>query len=115
MKIATYNIWNSENGMPYRSEYIVDENAPNGLDYGMTTDEVIKADRLKKYTWEVENEVLRSEKTIKNHFAEVKELDYVKRYFFDSDGELASVRYELRMGTEYEEMIRQLLFDQATA
>lgn len=25
MKIATYNIWNSENGMPYRSKYIVDE------------------------------------------------------------------------------------------
>lgn len=25
MKIATYNIWNSENGMPYRSEYIVEE------------------------------------------------------------------------------------------
>ena len=25
MKIATYNIWNSENGMPYRSKYILDE------------------------------------------------------------------------------------------
>ena len=25
MKIATYNIWNSENGMPHRSKYIVDE------------------------------------------------------------------------------------------
>lgn len=25
MKIATYNIWNSENGMPYRSKYIADE------------------------------------------------------------------------------------------
>ena len=25
MKIAIYNIWNSENGMPYRCKYIVDE------------------------------------------------------------------------------------------
>lgn len=25
MKIATYNIWNSENGMPYRSKYIISE------------------------------------------------------------------------------------------
>lgn len=25
MKIATYNIWNSESGMPYRSKYIVNE------------------------------------------------------------------------------------------
>ena len=25
MKIGTYNIWNSENGMPYRSKYIVNE------------------------------------------------------------------------------------------
>ncbi len=25
MKIATYNIWNSENGMPYRNNYIVNE------------------------------------------------------------------------------------------
>lgn len=88
--------------------------APKGLDYGMTADEVIKAERLKSYTWEVDNEILRIEKTVKDHYSEVKELDYVKRYFFDSDGELASVRHELRMGTEYEEVIRQLLFDQAT-
>ena len=25
MKIATYNIWNSESGMPYRIKYIVNE------------------------------------------------------------------------------------------
>lgn len=25
MKIATYNIWNSENGMPYRTNYIIEE------------------------------------------------------------------------------------------
>ena len=25
MKIATYNIWNSENAMPYRSQHIIDE------------------------------------------------------------------------------------------
>ena len=25
MKIAIYNIWNSEEGMPYRSEYIISE------------------------------------------------------------------------------------------
>ena len=32
MKIATYNIWNSENGMPYRGEYIVDEIAKINAD-----------------------------------------------------------------------------------
>ena len=25
LKIATYNIWNSESGMPYRIKYIVNE------------------------------------------------------------------------------------------
>ena len=25
MRVATYNIWNSENGMPYRSKYIISE------------------------------------------------------------------------------------------
>ena len=87
--------------------------APKGLDYGMTVEEVIKAERLKNYIWEVENEILRIEKTVKNRFSEVKELDYVKRYFFDSDGELASVRYELTFESDAEDYVRQLLYDQS--
>lgn len=87
--------------------------APKGLDYGMTAEEVIKVEGIKNYTWEVENEILRIEKTVKNRFSEVKELDYVKRYFFDSDGELASVRYEMTFQSVAEKYILQLLHDQA--
>lgn len=102
-------------------EYVIDlknENwtyAPRGLDYGMTAEEVIKAEQLKNYIWEEENEILRTEQTVKKLFGEIKEFEFVKRYFFDSEGGLASVRYELTLASEYEETIRQLLYDQAVA
>ena len=89
--------------------------APQGLDYGMTAEEVIKAEKLKDYFWEVEKEILRIEETVKNRFGDIKELEFVKRYFFDSEGGLASVRYEMTLESGYEETIRQKLYDQAKA
>ena len=89
--------------------------APQGLDYGMTAEEVIKAERIKAYTWEEDGVILRTEQTVKKPFGEIKELEFVKRYFFDSEGGLASVRYELIMDDDYEKAIRQMLYEQAIA
>lgn len=89
--------------------------APNGLDYGMTADEVIKADRLKDYVWEVESEILRVESSFSDLNGELKEFTFVKRYFFDSHGELASVRYELKTGYENYEVLQKLLYNQASS
>lgn len=88
---------------------------PMGLNYGMSAEEVIKAERLKKYIWEKDDEILRVEKEVNSCFGNIKELEFVKRYFFDSECGLTSVRYEVTVASDYEETIRQMLYDQAKA
>ncbi len=87
--------------------------APKGLDYGMTAEEVIKAEEIVKYTWEKPSEILRTEKTIKEPFGQIKEYEFVKRYLFDEQGLLDSVQCEVVMDYSYGEIIRSLLYKQA--
>lgn len=89
--------------------------APKGLDYGMTVEEVIKAEEIVNYTWEKQNEILCTEQNVTKNFGKNETLKFVKRYFFDSKGGLASVRYELVTDYSYYEELRQQLYEQAQA
>lgn len=87
--------------------------APKGLDYGMTIEEVIKADEIVNYTWEKQNKIFCTKQTIKEPFGQIKEYDLVKRYIFDEEGGLESVQCEIVTDYFYQETIRRLLYKQA--